>query len=233
LGRQVAIEAKRGLMSGLVLVAKRSFDLVLATIALLALVPLFGLVSIAIKLDSRGPVILPQRGYGFDRLEFTVYNFRTVRLQEGPGTVRRSQNNNDDGITRIGRVLRETGIDKLPQLLNVLRGEMSLVSPLLPAFAHDDEYAFRHLMKPGVTGLPQIDGGTSNIAQAELMKQKGVLGWYIENWSIWLDGKIVIHSCFERPLSQGLSTELLSENPASCGIRQRTPAPRIWNEGGV
>ena len=192
---------------------------------LFLLLPLFVLLNIAIKLDSRGPVILRQRRYGFDRNEFTAYSFRTTHWQGGGGAVRQSQPNilgqpNDDDLTRIGRVLRTAGIDKLPQLLNVLRGDMSLVGPLPPAHAHGDEhtkaladYAFRHRIRPGITGLAQI-GEVPSTDQVELIKQIAILElWYVNNWSIWLDLKIVVRSCLERTRPQDSFKTTTDRNP--------------------
>ena len=208
-GYQIAIDF-RDPPSGIDLTAKRSLDLALSIVALTALFPLLVLASIAIKLDSRGPAILRRGRYGFDRSEFAAYSFRTTRFQGGGGTVRESQQN-DHGVTRVGRVLRSTGIDKLPQFLNVLLGDMSVVGPPLPACAHGDEYAqgladfaFRHRVKPGIVGLKQIGRLRSNPTQVDAVQvEPGALEfWYINNWSIWLDLKIAASTCFERTRSQ-------------------------------
>jgi lipopolysaccharide/colanic/teichoic acid biosynthesis glycosyltransferase len=208
-GYQIAIDF-RDPPSGIDLTAKRSLDLALSIVALTALFPLLVLASIAIKLDSRGPVILRRGRYGFDRSEFAAYSFRTTRFQGGGGTVRESQQN-DHGVTRVGRVLRSTGIDKLPQFLNVLLGDMSVVGPPLPACAHGDEYAqgladfaFRHRVKPGIVGLKQIGRLRSNPAQVYAVEvEPSALEFrYINNWSIWLDLKIAVSTCFERTRSQ-------------------------------
>ena len=196
--------------SGIDLTAKRSLDLVLAIVVLSVLFPLLALVSIAIKLDSRGPVILRRGRYGLDRSEFAAFSFRTTHLQGGGGTVRQSQQN-DHGVTRVGRILRSTGIDKLPQFLNVLLGDMSVVGPPLPACAHGDEYAqgladfaFRHRVKPGIVGLKQIGRLRSNPSQVDAVQVKpsALEFWYINNWSIWLDLKIAASTCFARTRSQ-------------------------------
>ena len=208
-GYQIAIDF-RDPPSGIDLTAKRSLDLALSIVALTALFPLLVLASIAIKLDSRGPVILRRGRYGFDRSEFAAYSFRTTRFQGGGGTVRESQQN-DHGVTRVGRVLRSTGIDKLPQFLNVLLGDMSVVGPPLPACAHGDEYAqgladfaFRHRVKPGIVGLKQIGRFGSNPSQVDAVQVKpsALEFWYINNWSVWLDLKIAASTCFERARSQ-------------------------------
>ena len=112
---------------------------------------------------------------------------------------------NDDRVTRIGRLLRVTSIDELPQLVNVLCGEMSLVGPRPHAVAHDDEYgrsigkyAFRHHVKPGITGWAQVNGFRGETRELDLMKERINLDlWYINNWNIWLDLWIIIRTCFE------------------------------------
>jgi undecaprenyl-phosphate glucose phosphotransferase len=208
-GHQIAVDL-RDPPSGIDLTAKRSLDLALSIVVLIALFPLLALASIAIKLDSRGPVILRRGRYSFDRSEFAAYSFRTTHFQGGGGTVRQSQQNGH-GVTRVGRVLRSTGIDKLPQFLNVLLGDMSVVGPPLPACAHGDEYAqgladfaFRHRVKPGIVGLKQIGRLRSNPTQVDAVQvEPGALEfWYINNWSIWLDLKIAASTCFERTRSQ-------------------------------
>ena len=204
LGSQIGIELQRAPLSDLELVAKRAFDLVAATAALVLLLPLLALVSVAIKLSSPGPVIFRQRRYGFNRREFTIYKFRTMSVQEDGDNIRQACRN-DARVTRLGRLLRATSIDELPQLVNVLRGDMSLVGPRPHACAHDNEYAelighyaFRHHIKPGITGCAQISGFRGQTAHLNLMKRRIDLDiWYINNWSIWLDLKIIARTCIE------------------------------------
>ena len=176
---------------------KRVFDVVFAAAALLAFSPLLVLVSLLIKLDSRGPVFFSQTRNGFNSRPFRILKFRTLSTLED-GAVIRQVRRNDRRLTRIGRLLRRTSIDELPQLINVLRGEMSLVGPRPHAMAHDSEYerlianyAFRHHVKPGLTGWAQVNGfrGETNV---DLMKRRVDLDlWYIDNWSMWLDLKII------------------------------------------
>ena len=204
LGSQIGIELQRAPLSDTELVAKRAFDLVAATAALAALLPLLALVSVAIKLSSPGPVIFRQRRYGFNRREFMIYKFRTMNVQEDGDSIRQACRN-DARVTRLGRMLRATSIDELPQLLNVLRGDMSLVGPRPHACAHDNEYgeliahyAFRHHIKPGITGWAQINGFRGETAHLNLMKRRVDLDlWYINNWSFWLDLKIIARTCIE------------------------------------
>jgi undecaprenyl-phosphate galactose phosphotransferase/putative colanic acid biosynthesis UDP-glucose lipid carrier transferase len=204
LGSQIGIELQRAPLSDIELATKRALDLVLATGAFVALLPFLALVSIAVKLSSPGPVIFRQRRHGFNRREFTIYKFRTMNVQEDGTNVRQARQN-DVRVTPVGRLLRKTSVDELPQLVNVLRGEMSLVGPRPHACVHDDEYtrlirnyAFRHRIKPGITGLAQINGLRGETAHLDLMKRRVDLDlWYIKNWSLWLDLRIIARTCVE------------------------------------
>jgi len=171
---------------------------------LVTLLPLLAIVSLAIKLDSRGPVIFRQSRRGFNGHEFMIWKFRTMTVVEN-GTVIYQAKRNDERVTRVGRLLRVTSIDELPQLVNVLRGEMSLVGPRPHALAHDDEYggaigryAFRHHVKPGITGWAQVNGFRGETPELDLMMKRIDLDlWYIDNWSFWLDLWIIVRTCFE------------------------------------
>ena len=159
LGREFTIEIQRPPLSTGELALKRAFDVV-ATVGLLVLLaPLFALVALLIKLDSPGAVIFRQSRKGFNGREFTIFKFRTMNVMEN-GAVIQQACRNDSRVTRVGRVLRATSIDELPQLLNVLQGCMSLIGPRPHANAHDDgyskviaNYAFRQNVKPGLTRL--------------------------------------------------------------------------------
>jgi undecaprenyl-phosphate galactose phosphotransferase/putative colanic acid biosynthesis UDP-glucose lipid carrier transferase len=145
-----------------------------------------------------------QRRCGFNGREFTIYKFRSMTVLEDGTTIRQARPN-DDRVTWLGRALRATSIDELPQLINVLRGEMSLVGPRPHALAHDTEYgrlianyAYRHHVKPGITGWAQVNGFRGETAQLELMNQRIDLDlWYINNWSVWLDLRIMLRTCIE------------------------------------
>jgi Undecaprenyl-phosphate glucose phosphotransferase len=198
------IELQRAPLTRLEMAAKRVVDLVLAGAALILLLPLLAVVSIAIKIDSRGPVIFRQSRKGFNGREFMIWKFRTMNVLENGRTICQAKRN-DERVTRIGRLLRVTSIDELPQLVNVLCGEMSLVGPRPHAVAHDDEYgrsigkyAFRHHVKPGITGWAQVNGFRGETRELDLMKERINLDlWYINNWNIWLDLWIIIRTCFE------------------------------------
>jgi Undecaprenyl-phosphate glucose phosphotransferase len=201
---ETAIEIQRAPLTLTELAAKRVFDLTCAGLGLVVLSPLLAVISLAIMLDGRGPVVFRQRRKGFNGREFTIYKFRSMRVLEDGSTVRQAQRN-DHRVTRLGRLLRVTSLDELPQLINVLRGNMSLIGPRPHATAHDDEfttsianYAFRHHVKPGITGWAQIHGLRGETPKLDLMMQRIEYDlWYINNWSLWLDLWISARTCLE------------------------------------
>ena len=179
--------------------AKRLLDLVVTMFALPLLLPLLGVIAVVVTLESRGPVLFRQRRIGFNGREFHIYKFRTMKTLED-GAIIQQACQGDQRITRIGRLLRRFSIDELPQLLNVLKGEMSLVGPRPHALAHDREYgqmvrlyAARHNVKPGVTGWAQVNGWRGATPQLHMMVRRVEHDlWYIEHWSFWLDIKILV-----------------------------------------
>ena len=198
------VELQRAPLSTLDLVLKRLVDVTLAALGLLILSPLLLVTAAAIKLDSPGPVIFRQRRRGFNGREFAIYKFRTMKVLEDGPTIRQARRD-DERVTWLGRLLRSSSIDELPQLFNVLAGEMSLVGPRPHAVCHDDEYsksidkyAFRHHVKPGITGWAQIYGFRGPTIDVALMDQRIQLDlWYINNWSLWLDLQIMLRTCIE------------------------------------
>jgi lipopolysaccharide/colanic/teichoic acid biosynthesis glycosyltransferase len=184
--------------------AKRACDIVLALTALVLLAPLMLMTALAIKLNSLGPVVVRQRQTGFNGRTFSIYKFRTMSAL-GDGTQIADTRRDDLRIIKVGRVLRQSNIDELPQLFNVLKGDMSLVGPNLHAAAHDDKYrasissyASRHQVKPGITGWAQINGLRGETPLVQDMEKRIALDlWYIDNWSLRLDLKIMWRSCFE------------------------------------
>lgn len=205
-GSEVAVELQRTPLTAAERTLKRVFDVVVATGLLVLLAPLLLLVSAAIKLESRGPAIFRQHRKGFNGRPFTIYKFRTMTVCEDGSAIRQAQSN-DSRVTPLGTLLRSTSIDELPQLFNVIRGEMSLVGPRPHAVAHDDEYskvisnyAFRHHVKPGITGLAQVKGFRGETAELELMERRVDHDlWYIDNWSMWLDIWILLRTCIVVP----------------------------------
>jgi undecaprenyl-phosphate galactose phosphotransferase/putative colanic acid biosynthesis UDP-glucose lipid carrier transferase len=162
------------------------------------------LAALAIKLESDGPIIFRQRRHGFNGQPFVIYKLRSMKvLEDGAAVVQATKQ--DPRVTRVGRFLRETSIDELPQLLNVLQGNMSMVGPRPHALAHDYEYgkmianyAFRHHVKPGITGWAQVQGCRGGTPQLELMEKRVKLDlWYIDNWSLAFDISIMFRTAFE------------------------------------
>jgi Undecaprenyl-phosphate glucose phosphotransferase len=180
------------------IVQKRFFDVLFAALALLATTPLLIAVAILIKLDSPGPILFVQRRYGFNQQPFPIIKFRTMRVTED-GAVVPQATRDDPRLTRIGRWLRRWNIDEIPQLFNVLTGDMSLVGPRPHALSHDHDYerrislyARRHNVKPGITGWAQINGYRGEIDTDEKIRKRVEHDlFYIDNWSLWLDLKIM------------------------------------------
>ena len=180
-------------------IVKRAEDLVLAGLLTPVLLPLLGLIAIAIKLDSRGPVLFHQKRHGFNHKTLVVTKFRTMHVLED-GDVIEQARKGDARVTRIGRLLRATSLDELPQLINVLRGEMSLVGPRPHAIAHDDywelvlaQYAGRQQVKPGITGWAQVNGLRGETETPNKMRARVDYDLhYIDNWSLWFDLKILL-----------------------------------------
>jgi len=180
-------------------VAKGAEDLLLGGLLTLLLLPLLALIALAIRLDSPGPVIFRQRRHALDNREFDIFKFRTMRAAAATeGEPLHQTTRGDARITRIGRFLRASSLDELPQLFNVLRGQMSLVGPrphatgmrtanLLGAEIIAD-YAHRHRVKPGITGWAQVNGWRGNTA---IEKRIEYDIFYIENWSFSFDLKIL------------------------------------------
>ena len=192
-------------MSAASTVIKRAFDLVLGTALLIMLMPLFVIVAVLIKLDSPGPVLFRQQRYGFNQESFWIYKFRTMTTLENGPAVRQAARD-DHRVTRIGRFMRRWSIDELPQIINVLKGDMSLVGPRPHAVAHDLAwgekialYARRHNVKPGITGWAQINGFRGGIDADEQLRGRILCDlYYIDNWSIWFDVKILFATAFSR-----------------------------------
>jgi len=176
-------------------VAKYIEDKVLATLLLIAFLPLMALIALAIKLDSKGPVLFKQLRFGFNNGAISVFKFRTM-YHNGDIDSDVSQARRDDPrVTRVGRFLRRTSFDELPQLFNVIQGTMSMVGPRPHAVPHNEEYSrlirgyfSRHRVKPGITGWAQVNGLRGETKDPEKMKARVDHDvWYIENWSLLRD----------------------------------------------
>ena len=185
---------------------KRTFDVVVATVALVALSPLLFIVAAAIKLDSRGKVLFRQRRHGYNNEEIRVFKFRTMTITESGDGAFTPTAENDRRVTLLGRILRRTSIDELPQLLNVLLGEMSIVGPRPHATNHnkmfEDQilpFARRHNVKPGITGWAQVNGyrGPANTIE-KMQKRVDYDLYYIDNWSFFFDLKIILMTLFSK-----------------------------------
>ncbi|MBI5263381.1 MAG: undecaprenyl-phosphate glucose phosphotransferase [Bradyrhizobium sp.] len=202
--RVLAIEIQRAPLSPAERLVKRGMDLAVALPALILLLPVFVLTAVAIRLDSQGPIIFRQHRKGFNGQQFVMLKFRTMKVMEDGAQVVQAMRE-DPRVTSMGRLLRAASIDELPQLINVLKGDMSLVGPRPHALAHDDyfetvvgDYAFRHHVKPGITGWAQCNGARGATPSVEDIAKRVTLDlWYINNWSLWLDIQILIKTLFE------------------------------------
>ncbi|MQX36789.1 undecaprenyl-phosphate glucose phosphotransferase [Roseospira navarrensis] len=177
---------------------KRLEDLVLGTGLLIAAAPLMALIAVLVKLDSPGPVLFAQSRAGFNNVPFKIYKFRSMVVHDDAKVKQATRD--DNRITRVGRILRRTSLDELPQLFNVVLGSMSLVGPRPHALAHDQEYGAlidtyigRHRMKPGLTGWAQVNGwrGETDTLDKMLKRIEHDL-YYVDGWSLYFDLKILI-----------------------------------------
>jgi putative colanic acid biosynthesis UDP-glucose lipid carrier transferase len=203
-GSIVGIEFRRAPLSLIDRILKRLLDLTFAVCGLVVLLPFFLLIALAIKLDSRGPVLFVQTRHGFNNKRFKILKFRTLTVQEDGSTIFQVVRG-DSRVTRIGSWLRKTSIDELPQLFNVLKGDMSIVGPRPHAVAHDNYYsdliscyAFRHHVKPGISGWAQIHGCRGETPTVGSMEQRILHDiWYVDNWSLLLDIQIILRTAIE------------------------------------
>ncbi len=185
------------------IVTKRMVDICGALGALVLLAPLFLITAIAIKLDSRGPVFFLQRRYGFNQKPFRIFKFRSMSTMDD-GAVIAQARRDDPRVTRVGRFIRRCNIDELPQLLNVLQGNMSLVGPRPHALAHNRQYeneialyARRHNVRPGITGWAQVNGFRGETTTTDQMRGRVEHDlYYIDNWSLLFDLKIMFLTAF-------------------------------------
>jgi len=180
---------------------KRLFDIVISLTALIVMLPFLVPVAILIKLDSPGPVFFLQRRSGLNGKLFNIYKFRSMTVAENGDRVVQAKAN-DKRVTRVGKILRKTSLDEVPQLINILRGEMSFVGPRPHALAHDTEFAVvvpsytrRFQTKPGLTGLAQVRGFRGEIhCREDLEKRIEADIEYIENWTFATDVMMVFRT---------------------------------------
>ncbi|RWQ00690.1 undecaprenyl-phosphate glucose phosphotransferase [Mesorhizobium sp.] len=183
-------------------VAKRAFDIVFSIIGIIVFSPVMLATAIAIKLDSQGPVLFHQKRHGFNNEIIEVYKFRSMYTDKADPTARQTVTRNDPRVTRVGRFIRKTSIDELPQFFNSLFGSLSLVGPrphAIAAQSHNllynevvDGYFARHKVKPGVTGWAQINGWRGEMDTNEKIRMRTEYDlYYIENWSLLFDLRIL------------------------------------------
>ena len=206
------IQARFDILSGIPIVAvretpfygaswlvKRVSDVLIASSALLLLIPVLLVVAAAIRLDSRGPIFFKQKRYGLDGREILVYKFRSMSVTEDGKEQFKAASRADSRVTKVGAFIRKTSLDELPQLLNVLEGSMSIVGPRPHPVAMNEHYRraipsymVRHKVKPGITGWAQVNGYRGGDDLESMRKRIEFDLAYLRHWSLWLDFKILL-----------------------------------------
>jgi Undecaprenyl-phosphate glucose phosphotransferase len=188
-------------------IVKNAADIIIASLAFVFLSPVFAIVALAVKLDSKGPILFKQKRYGFNNEMIEVYKFRSMYADKADADARKLVTKGDPRVTRVGNFIRKTSLDELPQLFNVLRGELSLVGPRPHATQASaagslyekvvDGYFARHKVKPGMTGWAQINGWRGETDTAEKIERRVEHDlYYIENWSLTFDLYILARTPF-------------------------------------
>ena len=183
---------------------KRLEDVIFSILILFLIIPILLIIAASIKLSSSGPVIFKQKRYGLNGKDINIYKFRTMNSLDD-GEFIKQATKNDKRITKLGAFLRKTSLDELPQFINVLKGEMSIVGPRPHAVTHNEEYRKiiptymqRHLVKPGITGWAQINGWRGETDTLEKMQKRIACDlYYINHWNVWMDIKIIILTVFK------------------------------------
>ncbi|MCD5718973.1 undecaprenyl-phosphate glucose phosphotransferase [Klebsiella pneumoniae] len=191
-------------LNGINMVLKRLEDIIVSLVILILISPVLLVIALAVKITSKGPVIFRQVRYGMDGKSIKVWKFRSMTVMEN-GTEVTQATKNDVRVTKVGRFLRSTSLDELPQFFNVLFGQMSVVGPRPHAIAHNEQYRrliqgymLRHKVKPGITGLAQVNGWRGETDTLEKMEKRIEFDLlYIRGWSIWLDLKIIFLTIFK------------------------------------
>lgn len=197
-GGLIAVEMHRAPMSPVERAMKRGLDIAIAGTAILMISPLLVMTALAIRLDSPGPILFKQTRNGFNNRPFRILKFRSMHVLED-GQMVRQASRHDRRVTSVGRWIRKLSIDELPQLWNVLRGDMSIVGPRPHALAHDahyeqliGDYPYRQHVKPGITGWAQVNGSRGETPTTESMAERVRRDiWYVENAGLWLDLRIM------------------------------------------
>ena len=200
----VPYEFSRTLRSRSEELRRRTFDLVIAVVALVLALPVLLVIAVTIRVDSPGPILFRQTRGGINGRPFRIYKFRTMTFTEDDGAITQATRD-DPRVTQVGRRLRQTSLDELPQLLNIIRGEMSVVGPRPHALQHDiefgkvvDGYALRSRVKPGITGWAQIHGLRGGISTTEAIQRRVDLdNEYIANRNLRLDILILVRTVRE------------------------------------
>lgn len=180
-------------------VLKTIEDYLVGIPAFIILLPVIAVIALAIKLEGKGPVLFKQQRHGFNHKVFRIYKFRTMTVEEDGDDIRQASRS-DPRVTKLGAFLRRYSLDEIPQIFNVLNGQMSLVGPRPHALAHNHQYAQtienysgRHKVKPGMTGWAQVNGCRGETSENERMAERVRYDLeYIDNWSLWFDVKIMI-----------------------------------------
>jgi Undecaprenyl-phosphate glucose phosphotransferase len=205
LGGRVTLHAAARPIAGWSQWRKRALDVCVASFVLALFAPMLVLVALAIKLESPGPALFRQQRVGVNGRPFEVLKFRSMRIEATDLLASRQTSRNDNRLTRVGRIIRRLSIDEIPQLINVLRGNMSIVGPRphAPGTTANgealldvcDDYASRHRVMPGLTGLAQVNGFRGELDTVDKARNRVACDLaYIENWSIWLDMKIILRT---------------------------------------
>ena len=191
-------------INGINMVLKRLEDIIFSFIIILLISPLLVFIALAVKISSPGPVIFKQIRYGMDGKPIKVWKFRSMTVMENDTSIKQATKT-DVRVTKVGKILRQTSLDELPQFFNVLTGGMSIVGPRPHAVAHNEQYRnliegymLRHKVKPGITGWAQINGWRGETDTVDKMQKRVEYDLeYIREWSIWLDLKIIFLTIFK------------------------------------
>ncbi len=198
------MEVVRSPLSGWNIVLKWLEDRILGLLIVIAFAPVMAVVALAIRMESPGPVLFRQKRYGYNNQVFYIYKFRSMYHGDVPEAKTKQATKDDPRITRVGRFIRRTSLDELPQLFNVLQGDMSLVGPRPHAVDHNEEYAAiiegyfaRHNLKPGITGWAQVNGLRGETDTVDKMEARVRFDtYYVENWSLMFDVQILFRTFF-------------------------------------